>query len=64
MQHKSKHFWELVEIAAKQCRTERNGGTVKFFPHDKTKGIFISHASDSGFHPLRRYLKNQLKISI
>jgi len=63
MGHKSKEFWGLIAEAAKVCRTERNGVTVKLYPLDKTKKIFTAHEGEPGVHPLRRYLKNTLGIN-
>jgi len=64
MKHVSKEFWTILEKATTVCRIERNGGTIKLFPFDKTKKLFVAHESERGYHPMRRYLKNTLGVSI
>jgi hypothetical protein len=64
MQHKSKAFWEMMEVAAKVCRVERNGGTIKLFPFDRTKKLFVVHEGERAYHPTRRYLKNILGVEV
>ena len=54
----------MLEKANTVCRIERNGGTIKLFPFDKTKKLFVAHESERGYHPMRRYLKNTLGVSI
>lgn len=64
MKHVSKDFWRILEQAAKVCRIERNGGTIKLFPFDKTKKLFVVHEGERAYHPTRRYLKNTLGVEV
>lgn len=64
MAHKSKDFDRMIDIARLKCRIEDYGITVKLFPYDKTKPIYIAHRSEKSFHDVRRYLKNKLGIQV
>lgn len=54
----------MMEKAATVCRVERNGGTIKLFPFDKTKKLFVVHEGERGYHPMRRFLKNTLGVEV
>jgi len=64
MAHKSKDFDRILDLARKHgCRIQDNGGTVKVFPPNPNIQAYYAHRSERAFHPLRRYLKNQLGIT-
>jgi len=61
--HVSKDFDRMIDLARQYCRVVDCGNTVKIFPFDKSKSLFVVHRGTMAFHPLRRYLKNQLGVN-
>lgn len=62
--HVSKDFDRMIDLARQCCRVIDCGNTVKLFPFDKTKQLFVVHRGERAFHPTRRFLKNQLGIFV
>lgn len=64
MAHKCKELDNLLADIVKQGFRVEYVGSISFriYPQDKTKAPYFGHMGERGFHPVRRYLKNNFGI--